>query len=73
MANTLAFKESTSLMHVFDLKGSRVNRREKLGPWIKPTSVLKDLNFLSIESEKDLVHFLPNDRAELQSILDHDS
>ena len=48
MANTLAFKDGSQIQRVFDLKGSLVDRRVKIDGHIKPTSCLKDLNFLQI-------------------------
>ena len=45
MANTLRFRKPDEVTRIYDLKGSSVNREEK-GP-TKPTSTLKDTNFLN--------------------------
>ena len=44
------FDDKMSLKHVFDLKGSLVNRetKKKRGESFKPTTCLKDLNLLSM-------------------------
>jgi hypothetical protein len=48
MENTLKFSEDAKLKHIFDLKGSRVNRevKEKLD---KPSTTLKDTNYLKLK------------------------
>jgi hypothetical protein len=45
MENTIRLKDAKQLRFVFDLKGSTVDRYVK-GP-VKPSSTLKDLNFIS--------------------------
>jgi hypothetical protein len=50
MENTLRLqKKGANLKHVFDLKGSKVNRDVK--PPLKPSTVLKDINLLDIKRE----------------------
>lgn len=48
MANTLNFKANDQVKYIFDLKGSTISRLVKPEDAPKPTSVLKDTNFLSI-------------------------
>ena len=49
MANTIRCQSSSSIMNVFDLKGSVVNREVKMTKKLKPTSTLKDLNMQYIK------------------------
>jgi len=58
--------------HVFDLKGSFVNREVK-GKNLKNTATLKDLNILNLCQEKIFLRFRKNDRIELLSILEADA
>lgn len=56
MENTLEFKNPDKVKYIFDLKGSLVDR-EVMGRK-KPTTTLKDVNFLSVSKEnKDFVSF----------------
>jgi len=45
MENTMQLKNPTGLTHIFDLKGSLVDRKTK--GEIKPSTTLKDINFLN--------------------------
>jgi 1-phosphatidylinositol-4-phosphate 5-kinase len=44
MANTIRCQSSPSIMNIFDLKGSVINREVKMTKHLKNTSTLKDLN-----------------------------
>lgn len=44
MENTTQLKDPDRLTHIFDLKGSQVNRKTKGN--IQPSTVLKDTNYL---------------------------
>ena len=46
MENTLRFDDKDQLRYIFDLKGSTVDREVK--GFTKPSSTLKDLNFLKV-------------------------
>lgn len=73
MANTLRFKNNDSVTHIFDLKGSTISRFVKPEDAPKPTSVLKDTNFLEIiEKQSGLVKFMPGDAKELREIIKED-
>ncbi|CDW83493.1 phosphatidylinositol phosphate kinase [Stylonychia lemnae] len=71
MGNT---KKSNDKMieHVFDLKGSFVNREEK-GKNLKNTATLKDLNLLALKKEKFLLRFKKDDRQEIIDMMERDS
>jgi hypothetical protein len=51
MQNTIKCQSSKFIKHVFDLKGSMINRHVKITPKIKNTSTLKDLNLLEKKKE----------------------
>jgi hypothetical protein len=73
MANTLCFKNNDAVTHIFDLKGSTISRMVKPEDAPKPTSVLKDTNFLDlIEKQSGLVKFMPGDAKELREIIKED-
>lgn len=58
MGNTKQSNDK-QLEHVFDLKGSMVNREVKNAHKLKPTATLKDKNLLALCKEKLLLRFLP--------------
>ena len=51
MQNTIKCKSSSNIFSVFDLKGSMINRYVKITKKYKPTSTLKDMNFLDNKKE----------------------
>ena len=68
MENTVQLKNPKNLQYVFDLKGSTVDRKEKGAT--KPSSTLKDQNFLLVSDAKQaqgkqFVHLTPHDRRKL--------
>lgn len=58
--------------HVFDLKGSIINREVK-GKNLKNTATLKDVNLLNLCKEKILLRFRKEDRMTLLEQLELDS
>lgn len=46
MQNTVKCQYSKNIFKVYDLKGSKVNRKVNITKKIKDTSTLKDLNLL---------------------------
>lgn len=71
MGNTKKSNDK-NIVHVYDLKGSFVNRDVK-GKNLKPTATLKDLNLLETCKEKILLTFTPEDQAEILDTLERDS
>ena len=49
MANTVRHVSSRNIAHIFDLKGSIINRSVKITERTKPTSTLKDVNLQLIK------------------------
>jgi 1-phosphatidylinositol-4-phosphate 5-kinase len=58
--------------HVFDLKGSFINREVK-GKNLKNTATLKDINLLNLCKDKMMLRFNPADIEEINHILEKDS
>jgi transcription initiation factor IIF auxiliary subunit len=58
--------------HVFDLKGSYINREVK-GKNLKNTATLKDVNLVNLLKEKLLLRFRKEDRIMLIEQLEKDS
>ena len=52
MENTVMLKDSSKLTHVFDLKGSLVNRQVTQ---TKPSTTLKDKNFIDLQLPIDFM------------------
>lgn len=52
MENTVMLKDSSKLTHVFDLKGSLVNRQVTQ---TKPSTTLKDQNFIDLQLPIDFM------------------
>ena len=73
MSNTLAFKDSTQIDKIFDLKGSTVARETKITKETKPTETLKDLNFLKIARDEGIINFMTPDIQNLTEIIKIDS
>lgn len=71
MENTLRFKDPDNLKYIFDLKGSTVDRAVK--GYTKPTTTLKDLNFLVAAEKIDNFTALgPELRRKLSAAVEHD-
>jgi Phosphatidylinositol-4-phosphate 5-Kinase len=71
MGNTMKVNPE-NIIHVFDLKGSFVNR-EVRGNNIKPTTTLKDLNLLELCKDELFLNFTPEDIRVLADMMDRDS
>jgi hypothetical protein len=52
MGNTIRYQNYKKIINIFDLKGSKVNRKVPDSKSLKNTSTLKDLNFLMIKKQK---------------------
>jgi len=61
-----------NLEHVFDLKGSMVNRDVKNAHKLRPTATLKDKNLLALCKAKTLLRFKFKDIEELKETMDRD-
>lgn len=61
-------KGASSVLGVFDLKGSMVNRIVK-GKNFKPTATLKDKNLLAMNQEKIWLRFSEKDRKQIMKIM----
>ena len=71
MENTLRLKDPDQLKYIFDLKGSRVDRKVKGAT--KTTTTLKDLNFIMAASKnKDFTKQAREDRIMLKRTLRKD-
>ena len=61
MENTIKYQNYKSIINIFDLKGSKVNREVPHSKSLKKTSTLKDLNFLRKKKEayqkKNIINF----------------
>lgn len=73
MANTLNFKDRTKIINIFDIKGSRVSREVTTNSKTKSTTTLKDMNYLKVQRDKDLVNFMSKDVAKLRRVCLADS
>jgi hypothetical protein len=73
MENTLQLKSKGKLMHIFDLKGSTVNREVK-GP-TKASSTLKDINFLKLkrDSTSPLIDLSFNQKKAIRKMIRQDA
>ena len=67
MGNTMHFHNPDLIEHIFDLKGSLVNREVK--GEVKNTSTLKDINLLHIMRRRDLLRFPKADRDRIVNAL----
>lgn len=72
MENTAQLKDKANLTHVFDLKGSLVNREVEQ---VKPSTTLKDQNFVGLQMQVDfgshkdsLMYAIRNDVELLKSL-----
>jgi len=77
MANTIRCKSGNSIMNVFDLKGSMVNREVKITSKTKNTSTLKDLNLQMIKRKNqtignDFIKFSKADIVHLNQQIEKD-
>ena len=61
MGNTLRFQNRADIYRVYDIKGSTFNREVKIGASTKPTTTLKDTNFL--KNSHDLQEVNLSERA----------
>jgi len=71
MQNSMQFR-SSMIERIFDLKGSLINREVKKKV-LAPTAVLKDLNFLAISREENIIRLTEDDRLTIVSTLNEDS
>lgn len=60
------------IKHIFDLKGSLINRETKVIGKIKPSTTLKDINLLSIRKNENLLKFSLNDRTRIIEMMEKD-
>ena len=66
MANTLNFRDPKRITRIFDIKGSYVAREVKYNAKTKPTTTLKDMDFLKVQADDDLFNFMPEDMRNLR-------
>jgi 1-phosphatidylinositol-4-phosphate 5-kinase len=71
MANTIRCESSKAIQHVFDLKGSVINREVIKTKGLKNTSTLKDINLQKIKkryqkNKVDMIKFNPKDIAQIK-------
>ena len=71
MENALRFKESENIKYIFDLKGSKVDRKVK--GQTKNTTTLKDINYLMVaEKSKGLTMMHPEIKCKLKRVIKKD-
>lgn len=60
MGNTLRFQNRADIHRIYDLKGSTFNRFVKTDSTTKPTTTLKDVNFLNSSREHQEINLSVN-------------